>query len=336
MEHVDLPKISIIIPIYKVEPYIKKCLDSIVSQTYKNLEIILVDDGSPDNCGRICDEYAAKDTRIKVIHKVNGGVSSARSVGLTAATGGYIGWVDPDDWIAPDMFEYLLTHSLQYDADITVCGRYWKTESKEEFDGWEQLTIYDRESALEQLLMDKVLRNYLWDKLFKADLFYGIEFPLGRTFEDVTVMHRLFMKAKKVICLPEAKYYYVQREDSIVGERSLKGHINHFIALRQRFEEMSIAWPQFYNLLEARCVEAIVNTWRVHNSNSRAVQHAYKEQLQEMANFSKLHYKSAKSNMDLGITGKLSIVFTTKTKKWAFAMITVFFVAYKIKHIFDK
>ena len=102
------PKISVIVPVYKVEPYLRKCLDSIVGQTYQNLEIILVDDGSPDGCGAICDEYAAQDKRVRVIHKANGGVSSARNAGLTAATGEWIGWVDSDDWIEPDMYERML------------------------------------------------------------------------------------------------------------------------------------------------------------------------------------------------------------------------------------
>ena len=102
------PKISVIVPVYKVEPYLRKCLDSIVGQTYQNLEIILVDDGSPDKCGEICDEYARRDERIQVIHQENGGVSAARNAGLKKVTGEWIGWIDPDDWAEPDMFEYLL------------------------------------------------------------------------------------------------------------------------------------------------------------------------------------------------------------------------------------
>ena len=120
---VDGERISVIVPVYKVEPYLRKCLDSIVNQTYRNLEIILVDDGSPDNCGRICDEYAERDKRIRVIHQKNGGVSSARNEGLKIASGDWIGWVDSDDWIEPDMFEYLLENAKKSKADIAVCSR---------------------------------------------------------------------------------------------------------------------------------------------------------------------------------------------------------------------
>ena len=126
--------ISIIIPVYKTEPYLRKCVDSVLAQTYTNLEVILVDDGSPDDCGKICDEYAAKDSRVKVIHKENGGLSSARNCGLDVATGKYIGFVDSDDWIDPDMYETLLGLLLRYDADIAE-GSYrffrpWKSENK--------------------------------------------------------------------------------------------------------------------------------------------------------------------------------------------------------------
>ena len=117
------PKISVIVPVYKVEPYLRKCLDSIINQTYRNLQIILVDDGSPDNCGAICDEYASKDSRIEVIHQENGGVSAARNAGLKLAAGDYIGWVDSDDWIEPDMYAYMLENMQKYEADIAVCSQ---------------------------------------------------------------------------------------------------------------------------------------------------------------------------------------------------------------------
>ena len=142
------PKISVIVPVYKVEPYLRKCLDSIVNQTYRNLEIILVDDGSPDNCGAICDEYAAGDGRIRVIHQENGGVSSARNAGLSAVTGEWVGWVDSDDWIEPDMYEYLLKNALEQNADIAVCSHYEVHRETEVFCGWTGVQLLDTEAAL--------------------------------------------------------------------------------------------------------------------------------------------------------------------------------------------
>ena len=117
-----MPKVSIIVPVYKVGPYLAKCIDSILSQTLTDFELILVDDGSPDSCGEICDGYAKKDERIKVIHKQNGGLSSARNAGLDIAKGEYIGFVDSDDYIEHDMYEFLYKNSVQYDTDIACCG----------------------------------------------------------------------------------------------------------------------------------------------------------------------------------------------------------------------
>lgn len=161
------PKISIIVPVYKVEPYLRKCLDSIVGQTYQNLQIILVDDGSPDNCGKICDEYAARDRRIEVIHQANGGVSAARNAGLKLADGDYIGWVDSDDWIESGMYEYLLENALKYGADIAVCSRFERYKDKVIRRGWSNIEVLNREKALQMLLKNDVMQNYLCDKLCK-------------------------------------------------------------------------------------------------------------------------------------------------------------------------
>ena len=164
---VDGERISVIVPVYKVEPYLRKCLDSIVNQTYRNLEIILVDDGSPDNCGRICDEYAERDNRIRVIHQKNGGVSSARNEGLKIASGDWIGWVDSDDWIEPDMFEYLLENAKKSKADIAVCSRKEWYKDRCILRKWEKDILLNTEEALRQLLEDVQMQNYLWDKLWQ-------------------------------------------------------------------------------------------------------------------------------------------------------------------------
>ena len=149
------PKISVIVPVYKVEPYLRKCLDSIAGQTYQNLEIILVDDGSPDSCGSICDEYAVQDKRVRVIHKENGGVSSARNAGLAAATGDWIGWVDSDDWIEPDLYSYMLEKVREYGADIAVCSRTEVYPDRKVVRGWGEDLVMGREDALSLLLFKR-------------------------------------------------------------------------------------------------------------------------------------------------------------------------------------
>ena len=160
------PLISIIVPVYDVEPYLRKCIDSILIQSYRDLEIILVDDGSPDNCGAICDEYAEKDKRIKVIHKKNGGLSDARNAGLDIATGEYIGFVDSDDWVMPDMYEYLYKAVKEYDADMSVCGYYdyWGKTISGRY--CQDIQVYKGQEGIKALL-DLKFGNYVWNKLYK-------------------------------------------------------------------------------------------------------------------------------------------------------------------------
>ncbi len=212
----EQPKISVIVPVYKVEPYLRKCLDSIVNQTYRNLEIILVDDGSPDNCGAICDEYAAKDERILVIHQANAGVSAARNAGLDVMTGEYINYVDSDDWLELDTFEYLIKLVEKYDADVTVCG-FWE-------DG-NGLCMEYRPLANDLVLpyggvdfsqeeWDQTAFN-ICGKLYRASLLGCFRYPFKVIYgEDTLYLTQCFVRAQKVVFGIEPKYHYFQRQDS--------------------------------------------------------------------------------------------------------------------------
>lgn len=324
----EAPLISVIVPIFNVEPYIRQCLDSIISQTYQNLEIILIDDGSSDNCGAICDEYADSDNRIKVLHKENGGVADARNAGLAASTGKYIGWVDPDDWIEADMFEYLLSYAERYSSDITVCGRVEQYPQRTRIRTWDEQQLLKTEQALQQLLIDNQMGSYLWDKLWKRELYGGIEFPKGRTFEDISIIHRLFVKAERVLCLTETKYHYRQRNDSIVGSQKLKSRINRFIADKQRYDDLLADWPQFSSLLEAQCMEAAVNVWNSYYDSTKQQRKAYTATLQSISDFSKEHYRNALRCMDLGITGKLVLPLTQYANPICFHAASVLYFIY--------
>lgn len=184
-------KVSIIVPIYNVEKYLPKCIESIINQTYKNLEIILVDDGSPDNCGAICDEYALKDNRIKVIHQKNSGVSVARNAGLAAATGKFIGFVDPDDFISPEMYEQMLETMKTANTDLCICGYDYVDENgncdpKRPYFVKETETINQKEVINRFSDMPPTIRHGVVNKLFKGELLKSLKFKEGlHSSEDV-------------------------------------------------------------------------------------------------------------------------------------------------------
>ena len=214
----DAPVISIVVPVYKAEPYLRGCLDSIIGQTYQNLQIILVDDGSPDGCGAICDEYAEKDGRILVIHKENGGVSSARNAGLEAAKGEWIGFVDADDRLEADMYEYLFGRAREHDADMVQCGFF-----QDEPAGTERMYCASVETVLAgsgesfcKAGWDSISSN-IWNKLYSASVLKGIFFdPSYFMGEDLLFNLRVLLRGvRKFVLGTEAKYHYVQHESSI-------------------------------------------------------------------------------------------------------------------------
>lgn len=328
----DSPKISVIVPVYKVEPYLRKCLDSIVDQTYENLEIILVDDGSPDNCGAICDEYAAWDERIRVIHQKNGGLSAARNAGLRIATGNYLGFVDSDDWVEPKMFEELFQGLTQAQADIAVCGRYEEYKDHQIAYTWSKTQVMDREEALGELLCNNKLQNLVWDKLYRQDLFKGIWFPEGKTFEDMAVMHLLFLRACRVVCLPGAMYHYLQRPDSIVGDISLKNRLTHYNMAQRRYETLRYDWPQFADRMAAQCVASAVGLWSVYQANPKAQRQEYRQEMSDIATFARLHKDEALEYMKLGLAGRLILRLVPYDTWWAFTLAHLISTLYQHKH----
>lgn len=212
------PLISVIVPVYNVERYISRCVDSILAQTYENLEIILVDDGSTDASGRVCEAYKDRDARVRTIHRCNGGMSAARNAGIQAAEGAYISFVDSDDYIAENLIAYLYHLVSANCAQISVCG-YRKiyedggdtVKRAEERD----VSVCGSEEALSMLLYQKGITASVWGKLFQKDLFASIRFPEGRWHEDAAVMYRLLEGAEVIAVGKEIKYDYVQRQGSI-------------------------------------------------------------------------------------------------------------------------
>lgn len=213
-----MSKISIIVPVYKVEPYLGKCIESILAQTFIDFELILVDDGSPDSCGKMCDEFAQMDRRIVVVHKSNGGLSSARNAGLDIARGEYIGFVDSDDYVEPDMYEVLYNNLVKYDADIAECGTDDHYYNKIQPQKVRPIKVCDTLSALEEILHGRYTTISVADKLYKCYLFKDQRFPLGKRCEDIFIIVELFLNAKKVVFDTKVGYHYVHRSNSITTE----------------------------------------------------------------------------------------------------------------------
>ena len=236
--HDDL--ISVIVPVYKVEKYLDKCVESIVNQTYKNMEIILVDDGSPDQRGNICNMWERKDHRIRVIHKSNGGLSSARNTGLDAANGVYVAFVDSDDYIRKDMLERLHDLLVKNDASLAICD-FMRVDDRgnpigkiTSSDGPNVQIIDQREMM--KMFSDKryILATLAWNKLYRRELFQGIRFPAGKICEDGYIMHEIFGKCSKCVFVLEKMYLYTKRSDSILGSGYTIQNLTHIEACCRR------------------------------------------------------------------------------------------------------
>ncbi len=300
-------RISIIVPVYKVEAYLDQCVQSIVDQTYTDLEIILVDDGSPDNCPAMCDAWAEKDSRIKVIHKGNGGIADARNAGLTNATGEYIGFVDSDDYIAPDMYEILISKMQKDDCDIAV-GQIYPTVSSEYPKHYKIGKSYTF-SSLEAIsfFIERPLDNACWNKLYRRSLFSGVCFPQLRTGEDVGTVYSLLAIARKICVDYNAVYFYRQRDNSMIHKMTLYS-LDELQGLSQR-------------------VDIIVENYPLLTSKAKIFLYACASKLAEGAlrEFSKEDQKIAftriKSIIDLyPLTGDDYRSFSPSKRVWAFMM----------------
>lgn len=258
--------ISVVVPIYGVEDYIRQCVNSIIGQTYRNLEIILVDDGSPDQCPEICDEFRKQDNRIQVIHKPNGGLSDARNTGIRCARGDYLMFVDGDDWIQNTMAEHLLSACKKYNVKLASCARYitdGTTVGSTAFASGEQ--VYSAEEALKQILSGKAMDVAAWDKIYARELFEGICFPVGENNEDIATFYKIIDRAGKVAHCGTAEYYYRNRPGSITK-------LKYDIRARKVIEKNLDALEKFVDEKYPDCKQAFL---RYHATNIYALLNKY-------------------------------------------------------------
>lgn len=223
-------KLSIIVPVYNVEKFLKKCIDSVITQKFKDFELILVNDGSSDSSGLICDEYAKKDTRIKVIHKTNAGQSSARNLGLSEAKGDYIGFVDSDDWIHEEMYDNLIKSAFGHDMDIVACN-FWVMDANDNLTPYNKKPFdikYDRDSAMNEIYTNKVLTFSPCNKIYKRELFVDLKFKEGIIFEDLDISYKLIYRSKKIAYLKECLYYYRYNINSTLKSKFTRKRLDEF------------------------------------------------------------------------------------------------------------
>ncbi len=237
--------ISVIVPIYKVEQYLDKCIQSIINQTYQNLQIILVDDGSPDNCGKIADQYAKMDQRIEVIHQTNKGLSEARNNGIKKAKGEYIGFVDSDDYIDENMYENMLKLIEKKTADVCICNFYEVSNGNIKIKNKDNgIVEYDKIQILKEVLLDKNIQSYAWNKLYKRKLFDGIQYPAGKKYEDIGTTFYVLEKCDKIIVTGEPEYYYVTRKDSIVSQVNEQTIMDYIEIIDKRYDYVEKNYPE--------------------------------------------------------------------------------------------
>ena len=250
-------KISIIVPVYNAEKYLGRCVDSILSQTYQNIELILIDDGSCDSSGKIMKEYALRDSRIKIISQANQGPGAARNVGLDVASGEYITFVDSDDFIEPVTYEHMLKCMTEYNADITVCN-YRDREDNSKL-AKEEITVLNQEEALNERLVTCAISDSLCDKVYRTELWQQIRLPTDRMLsEDTAVIYKIIAQAKRVIGLNKPYYKLYRREGSL----SHRAYSPKFVYTIATYEEMVDFFkkretPKFKKIAEQKVIGAI-------------------------------------------------------------------------------
>ncbi len=253
--------VSVIVPIYKVEAFLDRCVQSILNQTYSNLEVILVDDGSPDNCGRMCDEYALKDSRVRVIHKENGGLSDARNAGIAKATGAYITFIDSDDYVEADYVQVLYdtlkrgkammaisSHRVLYDGGMVL--------SK----GTDENTVLDPATVLDRMLYHEDIDLSAWGKLYARQLWENVRFPKGRLFEDAATTYKLMDKCSRIAVDSKETYNYIIRQNSISNNEFSPKKMDLIVSTGEMCRYVRSKYPKLAPAADRRLMYAYLST----------------------------------------------------------------------------
>lgn len=249
----NMPLISVVVPVYKVEKYLDRCVESLCAQTYKNLEIILVDDGSPDSCPALCDAWAAREVRIVVVHKQNGGLSDARNAGVMAAHGSYIGFVDSDDYVAPDLYEALYTHLSETGSDIALCGIADVYSDHTELPKKTIRRVMTNEEVLSDMLLNTTLTVCVPPRLYPAWLLHQVPQPVGMTHEDSWTVVDYFTQVKRAAVDTTPRYFYWHAEDTITSNPASRARHDLIDAWEHNRCVVEQQFPRLVNDVMFRC-----------------------------------------------------------------------------------
>ena len=302
--------VSIIIPVYKVEKYLSKCIESIFKQTYFDLELILVDDGSPDKCPEICDTYASKDERVVVIHQKNAGVSAARNAGLEKAKGEYIGFVDPDDWIAPEMYKKMISELESSESDLAICGYEYYDEDYH-VDEQRRYKVRFNEVVDQKEIMNRFsdtppsIRHVVWNKVFRKDLLDKQKFKVGlHSSEDVYFLNEYVQKIQRAVIVHQPYYKNLVRQGSAThGGLSIQSLAESFEAHEQMYKDAVKKYPDLKNHSQAFLLDVCTLKYneakRKMSSLSNDEQEQMQKNLQEMKQFIKAYARKAIFNKEI-------------------------------------
>lgn len=286
--------ISVIVPVYNVEKYLRQCLDSVVNQTYRDLEILIVDDGSTDSSGAICDEY--KDKRIQVYHTENHGLSAARNYALDRAHGDYIAFLDSDDWLEETALGQFITIAESTNADIVACRFFQEYVDKRiEPGGIDTEFIVKDSDVLDTMLIDRKLTEDVWNKFYRASLFESIRYPEGRIFEDKATTYKLLQKATALAYTPSYLIHYRNRANSLSNIHSMKSLVDYWVVYRERYDVLSRISEPYYRVALSECIGAVSRMWRWYAGCTEEEKKEAKKYLDEMRRFVEVHRKEVLS-----------------------------------------
>ena len=301
--------ITVIVPVYRCREYLEQCLESLTAQTHRELEIILVDDGSPDDCGAYCEAFACKDSRIHVYHKENGGLSSARNYGIERAHGDWIGFVDADDWVEPEMFERLLHAARRHNTRIASCG-YWSEYTTGPVEG--KTTKYTRLLSSKCELADgffgeRFIGRMAWNKLYERS-FFGTEirFPEGRNYEDGELVCAILRYAGNMVCIGDRLYHYRQRKSSIVHMENIKNWVDKWqsaVVQLEALEELQLG-PKTVVIEDG--LDAVIGLWRILFTVEREERRHYAESIEQMRKFA-MRYAHVKREAGASLSARLTL-----------------------------